>query len=73
MKTSPLKSIESFVKAQKDMPHFTFVSVLIGVGVSAAAILTISALDGSLFGLFGQEAEAATKARSTRPTGTGTK
>jgi hypothetical protein len=72
MKLSILKSIDGFLKAQKDMPHFTFVSVLIGVGVSAAAILTISALDGSLFGLFGQEAEAATRVRGI-PKGTSTK
>jgi hypothetical protein len=44
----------------------TFVSILMGVGVSAVMLLVMATLDT---GLFGQEAEAATKARSTRGTG----
>jgi hypothetical protein len=65
-KGSAIKAIEAFVRSQKEMPHMTFVSILIGVGVSAVTLLIMATLDG---GLFGQEAEAATKARSTKSTG----
>jgi hypothetical protein len=57
-----IKDIEVFIKSQKALPHMTFVSILIGVGISAVTLLVMATLDGSLFG---QEAEALRSRRSS--------
>jgi hypothetical protein len=62
-KKPSIKDIEGFIKSQKALPHMTFVSILIGVGISAVTLLVIATLDGSLFG---QEAEAAYRGKRTR-------
>jgi len=50
-----LTTIKAKIKSTTAMPHFTLVSVLIGVGVSAVTLLVLATFDG---GLFGQEAES---------------
>ena len=49
------KNNQSKDKEHTAVPHFTLVSVLIGVGVSAVTLLVLATFDG---GLFGQEAES---------------
>ncbi len=50
-----LTTIKAKIESTTSMPHFTLVSVLIGVGVSAVTLLVLASFDGSLFG---GEAEA---------------
>jgi len=50
-----LTTIKAKIKSTTAVPHFTLVSVLIGVGVSAVTLLVLATFDG---GLFGQEAES---------------
>jgi hypothetical protein len=64
-KKPSIKAIEAFVRSQKALPHMTFVSILIGVGVSAVTLLVMATLDG---GLFGQEAEAKLRASGGKTT-----